>query len=359
MRKTLFYLLISLLFLSSCQSEKPEKYIPGSERKRIKYTTPEPGTYLKPAAFAVLGKINDVMEDPESFEGPGEWIYKLFTPRQKKTVDTVITFHERRIPVRIYFPTSRSLNGNHPVTLFIHGGGFVYGSVDEYHMMAGKLAKVTGTIMVSVDYRLAPEHPFPAALDDCYAVLRWLQENAPEIGGHESRICVMGDSAGGNIATALTLRCRDENRSQPACQVLIYPGVTFVDRLYASRIYFGLSADKSYVLDDIFLRKVKSDYMDTLSNERNPYLSPLEANLTPDLPPALIITAECDPLRDGGREYAQKLLAAGVDVEHIEYSGMIHGFMSFHMIINDAVAAMKYIRNYLHRVLKKTQIIPE
>jgi len=350
----IFHLLIFFLLLSSCQADKPEKYVPGSERKRVKYATPEPGTYLKPVAFALLEKINQVMEDPESFKKPGEWFYRLFTPHQKKTLDTAINCQGRNIPVRIYYPTRKSLQGNQPVTLFIHGGGFAYGSIDEYHMMVGKLAKVTGTIMVSVEYRLAPEHPFPAALDDCYAVFGWLQENASDIGGHEGRIIVMGDSAGGNIATVLTLRCRDENRSQPACQVLIYPGVTFVDTLYSSRVYFGLSSGRSYVLDEIFLRKVKSDYMGEMTDDKNPYLSPLEADLSSDLPPALIITAECDPIRDGGREYARKLRAAGVDVEHVEYSGMIHGFMSFHMIISDAVAAMKYIRDYLYNGLKKS-----
>jgi acetyl esterase len=160
----------------------------------------------------------------------------------------------------------------------------------------------------------------------------------------------MGDSAGGNIATVLALKCRDEKYPIPWAQVLIYPGVTFVDTLYPSRTYFGQCEDMNYILDEEFLRKVKIQYMGQESNDRNPYLSPLEARLSPDLPPALVITAECDPIRDDGRLYAAKLKEAGVPVEHIEYSGMIHGFMSFHMILGDAVIAMKSIRNYLEKL---------
>lgn len=346
-------LLVSLIFLGSCQYEGTGKYIPESDRRKEKYVTPEPGTYLKPAAYTLLEIINDVTDDPESFERPVDWVYKIFTPNQKKTLDTVIEFRGLRVFVRIYYPTRESLQGDQPVTLFIHGGGFSYGSVEEYDMMAGKLAKITGTILISVEYRLAPEHPFPAALNDCYAVLCWLQENATEIGGDTSRICLMGDSAGGNLATVLTLRCRDENRPQPACQVLIYPGVTFVDTLFDSRVYFGLCADKTYVIDDTFLRQVRLDYLGERKDVSDPYISPLEATFTPDLPPAMVITAECDPLRDEGRAYARKLKSAGVDVQHMEYSGMIHGFMNFHMIISDAVHAMKQIRDYLNQVLKK------
>lgn len=354
MRAVISYLLICVFSIGSCQMEKPEKYVPASERNRIKYATPEPGTYLKPDAYQVLQVINRVMEEPESFEKPTEWVYRIFTPRMQKKVDTVFTYCERSIPVRIYYPTKKSLEGNQPLMLFIHGGGFSFGSVEEYDLMVGKLAKITGMIMVSVEYRLAPEHPFPAAVDDCYDVLCWLQENSAKIGGDKGSICVMGDSAGGNLATVLTLRCRDDHRPQPKCQVLIYPGVTFSDTMYASRVYFGLSHMR-FVLDEAFLMRVRSDYMGEMRDVRNPYLSPLEADLNADLPPALVITAECDPIRDGGRDYAKKLKAAGVDVEHIEYSGMIHGFLSFHVVIRDAKAAMKYIRDYLDPLMKKTQ----
>jgi acetyl esterase len=345
--ETVQLLMIVILVLTGCQTEKPQKYIPASARKREKYATPEPGTYLKPVAYAVLKEINRVMEKPEPFKEPPDWVRKMFVARQKMQIDTVVGYHGLSVPVRIYYPTRKSLSGNQPVILFLHGGGFVMGGVDEYHIMVSKLARKTDQIIVSVEYHLAPEFPFPAGLNDCWAVFCWLQEHAKMIGADPKRIFVMGDSAGGNLATVLTLRCRDEGRAQPRCQVLLYPGVSFVDTLFPSREYFGLCEEMSYVLTEGFLRTVKSQYMGAETNDRLPYLSPLEAKLTADLAPALIITAECDPIRDDGRLYAKKLEAAGVEVEQIEYSGMIHGFMSFHMVLKEGLEAMDYIGDYL------------
>jgi acetyl esterase len=347
MNKALQYLLITLLVFSSCQAEKPAKYVPKSERKREKYATPEPGTYLKPVAHAILNEVNRIIDDPETYREPADWMMRMLSAPQKRILDTLLPGVEDKIPVRIYYPTRQSLKGKHPVTLFFHGGGFVLGSVDEYHVMVSKLARITGQIIISVEYRLAPEHPFPAGLEDCYAVLRWTREYGTLIGADTTRISVMGDSAGGNLATVVTLRCRDEGIPQPASQILIYPGVSFVDTIYPSRNYFIQQSDMRYMLDEHFLRSVKEQYMGGMTNDRHPYLSPLEAELSPELAPALVITAECDPIRDGGRLYARELENAGVEVEHLEYSGMIHGFMSFHMILGDALDAMKEIRDFL------------
>jgi acetyl esterase len=348
MNKAFLYILVALL-LSSCRTDKPYKYVPLGAQKKAMYATPEPGTYLKPVAFAILREINRVLEDPESYREPADWMIKMLATPQKRILDTLISHGGCNVPVRIYYPTRKSMNGDHPVTLYFHGGGFVLGSVDEYHVMVSKLARVTRQIIVSVEYRLAPDHPFPAGLDDCYAVYQWIRENAITIGADNQRICVMGDSAGGNIATVITLRCRDDQYPQPSSQVLLYPGVSFVDTIYPSRRYFGQSEPMKYILDEAFLRRVKTQYMGNETNDRHPYLSPLEAQLAPDLPQALVITAGCDPIRDDGRLYAKKLKAAGVPVEHLEYSGMIHGFISFHMILADAVHAMKRIRQYLRR----------
>lgn len=348
MKRACTPLLVAVLILCSCESEQPARYIPGTEKKKEKYATPEAGTYLKPAAYSLLKKINQVLENPDYIPVPAEWMMDMLATHQKRVVDTLLSAENLEIPVRIYYPTKKSMNGNQPVILYFHGGGFILGSVEQYHIMVSKLARITGNIIVSVDYGLAPEHPFPAAIMEGYAVLVWIREHGSRIGADSKRICVMGDSAGGNIATVLTLLCRDNGQPQPMCQVLIYPGVTFVDTLLPSRIYFGLESDRDYVLSESFLRKVKVQYMGQETNDRNPYLSPLEAQLSSDLPPALIITAECDPIRDGARLYAQKLNAAGVDVTYIEYSGMIHAFMSFHMILSDALDAMKKIRDYLY-----------
>jgi acetyl esterase len=294
--------------------------------------------------------MNKVMQDPEAFREPSDWVKQMFTAPQKKLLDTLLVCHGIRVPVRIYYPTKQSLKGDHPTTLFFHGGGFIKGSVDQYHIMVSKLARITGNIMVSVDYRLAPEHPFPTGLMDCFAVLQWFQQKGGRLGADTSRISVMGDSAGGNIATVMTLLCRDRQKPQPEAQILIYPGLSFADTSSASMTYFLKSADHTYVLSESFLRKVRTQYLGDETNLRHPYLSPLEADLTGDLAPALIITAECDPLRDGGRSYARALEHAGVQVEYLEFSGMIHAFMSFHMILGDALDAMKQVANYLERV---------
>jgi len=350
MKRLISTLLLILLVLASSYAEQPKKYVPRSDRKKEKYCTPEPGTYLKPRAFSLLLKMNKAMADPDSFKEPSDWVKNMFTVRQKKVLDTVLLSLETEVPVRIYYPSRNSLEGSHPVTLFFHGGGFIKGSVEQYHIMVSKLARVTGHIMVSVEYRLAPDFPFPTGVMDCYSVLQWFQNNGTLVGADTSRISVMGDSAGGNIATVLTLLCRDRNQPQPESQILIYPGVSFADSSCASMEYFGLEADKNYVLSEAFLRKVKTQYMGSETNVKHPYLSPLEARLTGDLAPALIITAECDPLRDGGRHYAQALEQAGVEVEYLEYSGMIHAFMSFHMILGDGLNAMKEVACYLERI---------
>jgi acetyl esterase len=347
MVKTTGSILLILIFTVSCYSQEPEKYVPKSDRKKEKYATPEPGTYLKPAAFSLLKTINHIMEDSSAAREPAPWLLRLITPNQKKIIDTVLHSGDLEIPARIYFPTKNSLNGDQPLILFFHGGGFINGSVEQYNLMAGKLARVTGQIFVSVEYRLAPEHPFPEGINDCYAAFQWIRRHGTDLGADTSKITLMGDSAGGNLATVVTLMCRDRNVSQPCCQVLLYPAVTFLETGYPSMDYFLKYPKKPYVLSESFLKEVRKAYKGNEGENSDPYISPLEASLTNDLAPALIITAECDPLRDSQRAYAKKLAAAGVKVKYLEYSGMIHGFMSFHVILGDAVDAMKKIRDYL------------
>jgi acetyl esterase len=340
-------LLILFLFLDNAYTGEPEKYIPRSQRKQEKLATPEPGTFLKPMALTVLNRINRVMDDTTHTKGPSPWMIDMITPHQKKLVDTLLVYDNLEVPVRIYYPTRKSLQGNQPVILFIHGGGFEYGSVDQYHLMVSKLARVCGQIIVSVEYRLAPGYPYPAALNDCYAAYRWLREFGSGLGADTSRITVMGDSAGGNLATVLTLVCRDRKTPQPFRQILLYPAVTFMEHQFPSMSYFLEESDRVYVLSEPFIRRVRAEYKGNTGQDGDPYISPLEADLGGDLAPALIIAAECDPLRDGDRAYAEKLRSAGAEVHYLEYSGMFHGFMSFHMVIGDALDAMKEIREYL------------
>jgi acetyl esterase len=346
MRRTTGIILLLFVFLSTVRADEPDKYIPKTKRKQEKLATSEPGSYLKPSANYALKKINRFLDD-STLKKPAPWIVGLFTPPQKKVTDTILSFNDLEVSVRVYYPSGKSMNRVHPLTIFYHGGGFVLGSVEDYHSMASKLARVTGQIIVSVDYRLAPEHPYPAAVKDCYAVLQWIQHYGSKLGADTTRITVMGDSAGGNLATVMTLKCHDQKRPQPYRQVLLYPAVTLMDKEYPSMIHYMQNTDRRYVLSETFCMRVRREYIGNVGNDRDRYISPLETELSDDLAPALIIAAECDPLRDSERAYAKKLKAAGVQVNYMEYSGMIHAFMSFPMLINDARDAMKEVRDYL------------
>jgi acetyl esterase len=346
MKQVIASILLIILVLNSIRAGDPEKYVPRSKWKQEKYATAEPGTYLKPGANFILNRMSRALKD-STVKEPATWVRDMFTPPIREVKDTVLSFFDLQVPVRVYYPTRRSMDGKHPVCLFYHGGGFVFGSVELYHAMASKLAKVTGQIIVSVEYRLAPEYPFPAAVNDCYAVLQWMQHHGSKLGADTTRITVMGDSAGGNLATVMTLKCYDEQRPQPYRQVLLYPAVTFLDTEYPSMTFFLGDTCRSYVLSEAFLMRVKKDYKGELGSNLDRYISPLETELSQNLAPALIISAECDPLRDSERAYARKLEAAGVSVNYMEYSGMIHAFMSFHMVIGDARDAMKEVRDYL------------
>ena len=346
MRRAIGSILLIFLILGTVRADDPEKYVPKTKRKQEKLATPEPGAYLKPSANFILKRMNRILDDSTS-KKPAPWIVDSFTPPQKYVSDTTLSFNNVEVSVRVYYPSRKSMKGMQPVTIFYHGGGFVVGSVEEYHSMTSKLARVTGQIIVSVDYRLAPEHPYPAAVNDCYAVLQWMQHYGPTLGADTTRITVMGDSAGGNLATVMTLMCHDQKRPQPYRQVLLYPAVTLLDTSYPSMIYYMRDSDRRYVLSEAFCMRVRRDYLANEGEVTDRYISPLESKLSEDLAPALIIAAECDPLRDSDRAYAKKLEAAGVHVDYREYSGMIHAFMSFPMIIHDAVDAMKLVRDYL------------
>jgi acetyl esterase len=317
-----------------------------SFRKNDKYATPEPGTYLDPNAYRILMALDRVKGKDMDSDIPLRLI-NLVEPHMYKVIDTIVCYVEYDVPVRLYYPNRQTYEAPSPVILYVHGGGFIKGSVEAYDMAVKKLARKTNSIIVSVDYRLAPEHPFPAALNDSYAVLEWLYEHKKEIGGSEGRICVMGDSAGGNLATVLALKCRDEGKDYIACQVLYYPTTTFVETEYPSRLYFLRDSARSYLLSEDFVRRAKEDYLGGFGNEKHPYLSPLEANLDGELPPALIMTAECDPLRDEGRHYAELLHDMGHEVIYLEFEGMIHGFFNFYMFFEESRESMDLVKSFI------------
>jgi len=223
------------------------------------------------------------------------------------------------VPVRLYADTDDS---GLPVVVFFHGGGWVLSSVDGHDTLARRIASRTGMLVVSVDYRLAPEFPFPAPHDDCWAVTAWLSEHAADWGGDPSRLAVCGDSAGGNLAAGVALRARDEGVDL-RLQALVYPCIDDRQETYPSMTknaegYFLTAADMTWFWDHF----VPAEHRD------DPRAVPARADDLAGLAPALVMTAEYDPLRDEGEAYADRLLDAGVRVEVIRYHGVVHGFVS-------------------------------
>ncbi len=223
------------------------------------------------------------------------------------------------IPLRIYWPNAR---GKLPVYLDIHGGGWWMGNDFALESPTTRLADEAGLIIASVDYRLAPEHPYPAALDDCYAALEWLYTHAEELGGDPERLGIGGGSAGGNLAAALALRARDQNGPPIRFQYLMIPATDLVSADWDS---YREAGDR-YMLKVSNLWQMYEAYAPDPLVRRSPYVSPLFASDLTGLPPALVTTAHFDPLRDQGIAYAKRLEDAGVPTQLHAEDGGLHGF---------------------------------
>lgn len=224
------------------------------------------------------------------------------------------------LPARHYVPDEPGA-GPHPLLVFLHGGGFVIGDLETHDATCRLLARHAGVHVLAVDYRLAPEHPFPAAVEDAVAAVRWALEHASELGADPSRVAAGGDSAGGNLAAVACLELAREDGPRPAAQLLLYPTVE------AGRT--GGSIDS--FAEGFFLTKAQmqwftAQYVPEGTDHADPRLSPLKAPDLSGLPPALVLTAGFDPLRDEGEDYAHALRAAGVPVLLRRFPGLIHGF---------------------------------
>ncbi len=243
------------------------------------------------------------------------------------------------IPVRIYTPEG---SGPFPLIAFFHGGGFVLCSLETHDELCRAMCRDAGAVVVSVDYRLAPEAKYPAAADDCYAATAWCAAHAAELGADAARLVVAGDSAGGNLAAVTALRARDLGAPRIRHQVLIYPAThcDFDTPSYRENA-------QGYFLTADAMRWFWAHYLENPAQASEPYACPAHAADLKGLPPATVITAEYDPLRDEGEDYAAQLRAAGVPVVLKRYDGMIHGFVSMGDVFDDARAAQRLIAEQL------------
>jgi acetyl esterase len=252
--------------------------------------------------------------------------------------DLTIPAPEGEIPLRIYRPSEGSL----PVVVYFHGGGWVIGSIDSHDGYCRSLANAANCVVVSVEYRLAPEHKYPAATNDAYAAVEWISQNAETIGGRAGPIGIAGDSAGGNLAAVVALMSRDRGGPAIGCQVLIYP---ITDCHLETPSYLQFAED--YFLTRRAMIWFWDQYCPNPSERNQPYASPLRAETLNNLPPALILTAQYDPLRDEGEAYAASLREASVPCRLIRYDGMIHGFTRRFQLLDAAQEALTATVNWI------------
>lgn len=298
---------------------------------------------LHPQAQAVLDLLNAAPTPLKDLPPPeARAAYDRFIVPRNFDPATIGKVEDRMIPgadgeqrARIYWPEGDP--ANLPVFLFIHGGGFVIGSIESRDPQCRLICRDVGCIVVSLDYRLAPEHPFPAAPDDCWAGLQWIAENASELDGDPTRIAVGGESAGGNLAVGLTLRARDAGGPDLCAQILVYP---LTDMFSEQNLPSYSLLDEDYFLTREQMEWYCDCYAPGVSRTEDVLLSPCKADNLSGLPPAQIITAEFDPLRDDGKRYGERLAEAGVPVEYACMPGMIHGYWHYGKLIDAAGDAL-------------------
>jgi len=251
------------------------------------------------------------------------------------------------IPLRVYRPAGVPASTPLAVLVFFHGGGWVIGDLETHDVLCRQLTAGSGVSVVSVDYCLAPEHKFPAAVDDAWAATRWVVAHAGELAVDASRLAVGGDSAGGNLAAVVALLARGKGAPAIAVQVLIYP---VADLVGETRSYRDFA--EGYLLTREGMRWFIAHYLTAEAEAVDWRASPLRAQSLAGLPPALIVTAGFDPLRDEGEAYAERLREAGVRVDSVCYGGMIHGFVPMGRLLDTAGRAISLIAGSLSQALR-------
>jgi acetyl esterase len=262
--------------------------------------------------------------------------------------DRVIPGPESDIPVRVYYPKGKQ--EVYPALVYYHGGGWVVGNLDSHDNVCRALTNLANCVTISVDYRLAPEHKFPAAVVDSYAAVQYVYDHPESFQIDSNKIAVGGDSAGGNLAAVITNLAKDKGTPSICYQLLLYPstnvgGEPTVSMKENAEGYF-LTKGMMEWFRDCYLNSEEDD-------KKNPLLSPILYEDLKELPPALVVTAEYDPLRDEGEAYAKKLADAGVEVESIRYDGAIHGFISMAAVIDQGRLALEKAGKALKEAFEK------
>lgn len=269
-----------------------------------------------------------------------------------KKLDTKIYNGDYEVPVRLYFPTEEDMKlepdarSHLSVLLFFHGGGWVTESVETYNRVCARMAQATGCIVASVEYRLAPEYRFPIAFEDCYAAAKALYTNRSLLKIHPDQITIIGDSAGGNLTAAVCLKARDTGDFMPKRQILIYPALNncYTD---ASPYPSVRENGTDYLLTSVKMEDYLKLYESSPKDRQNPYFAPLMAKEFTHLPRTLILTAEFDPLRDEGEDYAKKLKEAGNEVELHRIEGAFHGFFALGIRFLHVQESFSYMNVFL------------
>ena len=283
-------------------------------------------------AVATLGFPPNHTVSPQEARANGKARPRAPGPEVAKVEDCTIPGPDGEVPVRIYTPEG---NGPFPVLVWFHGGGWVVGDLDGADGVSRHLTVGSGFVVVSVDYRLAPETKFPGPAEDCYAATQWVAQNAASINADPARIAVGGDSAGGNLAAAISLMARDRGGPSVGFQLMVYP---VTDRDFSTTSYRDNGDGYQLTRDGMIW--FWDHYLQSDADAANPYAAPLLAQDLSGLPSALVITAEYDPLRDEGEAYAHRLQAAGVPTTCTRYDGMIHGFFGMSAAVDKGKQAI-------------------
>ncbi len=249
-----------------------------------------------------------------------------------------------RVPVRVYTPEFNV--GTLPILVYLHGGGFIMGDLDSHDGACRRLAKGARCVVVAVDYRLAPEHPFPAAVEDAYAAFHWIREHAAAFGGSPERVAIGGDSAGGNLSLVTSLRSRDAGMPMPILQLLIYPGADMTGSCPSRKL-----RELEFYLTPQTMERFTTSYVPRGHDLRDPEVSPLFAESMRGLPRTRIVLAGFDPLRDEGLRVRERLEREGVDVVLTEEGALIHGFLTMGGVLPNAAQALERVVVELQRGL--------